>query len=191
MAGSAQSLNSERAPHVIISDGTPRVLVDIATHPDALVTCTFGHDRQSLKNSAMAIWYMHIGCVALHRGSGFQTPGLNDFKVQALCAHHNDRQEPLEGVNEPTLNRAAALNVSPSLLSGSHLLVDLTIGQGSNFPAESWANSGPHWSDNVGPGGGPLSPALELGYDMNALRDFASSTDLGRLVFSGHANLLA
>jgi hypothetical protein len=191
MAGSSQLLVSEKPPHVIVSDGTPRVLVDLIDHPEALVTCTFGHDRQSMKSPAMAIWYMHIGCVALHRDSGFHMPGLNDFKVQALCTHHNDRQEPLAIIDETTLSQEAFLNVPVHLLSGSHLLVDLTIGKDSNFPAETWADSGPHWSDTAGPDGGLLSPALELGYGLEELRDFADSTDLGRLVFSGYAHVLA
>lgn len=191
MARPSPLLESGNVPHVIVSDGTPQVLVDLAAYPDALVTCIFGHDRQSSKHAAMAIWYMHVGCVALHGGSRSHISGLRDFKVQPLCVHHNDRQEPLEGIDLSSSGQTAGLTAPAHLLSGAHLLVDLTIGNNSSFPAETWANSGPHWSDTAGPDGDPLPPALELGYGMDTLTDFANTTDLGRLVFSGCAHLLA
>lgn len=138
----------------------------------------------------MTIWYMPLGCVALSADTDWASRRLQDFRVQPLCAHHTNRQDPHEQPSRDVpFDRALVASVPSELLRGSHLLVDLTVGNSSSYPQSTWAASGPHWSDTAGEGGAPLPPALELGYDMDALREFAG-TDLGRLVFSGYTRLL-
>lgn len=170
----------EPAP-TLVPDGTPLVLRRLVESPTANVRCIFAEGT-----GAMAIWYMYAGCVALHEGSDFlDNTGISNFRVQPLCYHHTMRQEPLDG--RPSDSSPQGSNIK--LMQGSHLLVDLTLGANNRFPETTWAESGPHWSDTAGEGGSRLPPALELGYTMNDLRAFAS-TNLGRLVFAGFAQLL-
>ena len=180
-----------RTHRIIRPDGTPEVLVELARDPTARIGCIMGEDP--LSDGAMSIWHMPLGCIALHRGApAMELPQApRDFRVQPLCYHHTNRQEPLwqPDTAAPPYDQATMASAPPELLVGSELLVDLTIGRGSNFPESPWAESGPHWSDTAAQGQ-PLPPALELGFGMDDLRTFAASTPLGQLVFHGYEYLL-